>query len=117
MATAAREIISVIAVIVDIAEQTKLLALNATIEAARAGEAGKGFAVVANEVKALANQTNTATEDIRLRFDAIRDATGGTVEEISQIDRVIQAVGFVYKRGRLLVSCLVVCGPLCYPPG
>lgn len=48
----------------EVASQTNLLALNATIEAARAGDHGKGFAVVAGEVKALAGQTRTATEEI-----------------------------------------------------
>ncbi|WP_149498406.1 methyl-accepting chemotaxis protein [Roseiconus lacunae] len=79
------EIGEMIRVINSIAEQTNLLALNATIEAARAGEAGKGFAVVANEVKELAAQTGTATEDIVRRIEAIQ---GDTMEATDAIDLV-----------------------------
>lgn len=89
LAAAAQEIDKIIAVIVDIAEQTKLLALNATIEAARAGEAGKGFAVVAGEVKELAKQTNTATDDIKKRITAMQNSTSLTVEKIKNVSEVI----------------------------
>lgn len=83
------EIGNVIKVITSIAQQTNLLALNATIEAARAGEAGKGFAVVANEVKELAKQTATATEDISKKIEAIQGDTKRAVEAIQQISDII----------------------------
>ena len=66
---------NVVDLITTIAEQTNLLALNATIEAARAGDAGRGFAVVAQEVKALAAQTASATDDIAAKSPACRFRT------------------------------------------
>nr|WP_298684816.1 methyl-accepting chemotaxis protein [uncultured Dongia sp.] len=79
----------VIGLINDIASQTNLLALNATIEAARAGEAGRGFAVVATEVKSLATQTGTATEDIRSQVESMRSSITSATDVISEIATVI----------------------------
>ncbi len=94
---AANEIGKVIEVIQDIAEQTNLLALNATIEAARAGEAGKGFAVVATEVKELAKQTASATDDIRARIEAMQISAGEAVDSIKSIGDIIHNVNDVSK--------------------
>jgi methyl-accepting chemotaxis protein len=101
LADAAQRIGEVVKLIQDIAAQTNLLALNATIEAARAGEAGKGFAVVASEVKALANQTGKATEEIASQISEIQSATSsavaaikgiyGTIGQISEIATTIAA--------------------------
>lgn len=103
MGAAASEIGKVIEVIQDIAEQTNLLALNATIEAARAGEAGKGFAVVATEVKELAKQTATATDDIRNRIEVMQRSTGQAVDSIAQISEVI---GRVNELSRMIASAV-----------
>ncbi|MEZ5235929.1 MAG: methyl-accepting chemotaxis protein [Acidimicrobiales bacterium] len=87
-----REIGDVVEVITAIAAQTQLLALNATIEAARAGEAGKGFAVVAEEVKALAQQTTQATEQVAPRVNAIQQDAERAVAAIGEIRTIIGSV-------------------------
>lgn len=79
----------IVSIIQDIASQTNLLALNATIEAARAGEAGKGFAVVASEVKALANQTAKATEQISEQIGNIQSSTNSAVDAINSVSKTI----------------------------
>ena len=86
---ASSQIGDLLTIIRDIAEKTNLLALNATIEAARAGEAGKGFAVVASEVKALANQTAKATEDIEHHIQLIQGNSSNVENVISSVIAII----------------------------
>ncbi len=92
LAERATRIGDVVALINQIASQTNLLALNATIEAARAGETGRGFAVVAGEVKALAEQTSRATDEIAAQINAIQAATQETVAAMVEIDATVRAV-------------------------
>jgi GAF domain-containing protein len=86
------EIDKVVKVITGIAEQTNLLALNATIEAARAGEAGKGFAVVANEVKELARETATATDEVSSRVAAIQGDVQNVVGALASIRDIVERI-------------------------
>jgi methyl-accepting chemotaxis protein len=89
LSTGAEKIGEVVKLIHSIASQTNLLALNATIEAARAGDSGRGFAVVASEVKALANQTAKATEEIAAQVAAMQASTSEAVASIGGITTTI----------------------------
>ena len=85
LGASAQKVTDAVELIEDIADRTKLLALNATIEAASAGEAGRGFAVVAHEVKALAKQTTTATDQISSQIKQMREDTLSSLVLIRQV--------------------------------
>ncbi|WP_428697074.1 methyl-accepting chemotaxis protein [Stappia sp.] len=89
------KISQIVSLINDIAAQTNLLALNATIEAARAGEAGRGFAVVAAEVKSLANQTASATEEIATQIQAMQAVSNQAATAIEGIGEVIGEMNLI----------------------
>ncbi len=89
-------------VISSIAKHTNLLALNASIEAARLGRSGGGFTIVAQEIKALANQTWRATEEIQGQIEAIHssgaeataalDAMNATIGSLNHISGMVAVV-------------------------
>lgn len=98
--TASGEIVDIIKLIGDIAEETNLLSLNASIEAARAGEAGRGFAVVASQIGVLAKNsadsvahiTSLINEINGLVDDAVKQAGNSASDIESSADLIHTAV-------------------------
>lgn len=72
-----------------IAEETNLLSLNASIEAARAGESGRGFAVVAGQIKKLAEQSNTSSQEIDDTARILMEDSTKAVELMKQMQDIM----------------------------
>lgn len=87
-----QEIGRIVDLIDAIAFQTNLLALNAGVEAARAGAAGNGFAVVANEVRALAQRSADAANEIRTLIAASSREVSGGVNLVSRTGEALTAL-------------------------
>lgn len=86
-----KKVSSILDVITEIADQTNLLALNAAIEAARAGEHGKGFSVVADEVKKLAEQSQSSVKNISEIIQGILKDTENSVQIMNQVTENVQS--------------------------
>jgi methyl-accepting chemotaxis protein len=106
-----KEIGQIVDTISGIAGQTNLLALNAAIEAARAGDQGRGFAVVAEEVRKLAEQSQTAAQHIATLINSIQEDTDKAVLAMSQGTKevklgteVVNAAGQAFQEIVFLVT-------------
>ncbi|RAV11770.1 methyl-accepting chemotaxis protein [Paenibacillus contaminans] len=91
---------TIVSVITDMSNQTRILSLNAGIEAARAGEHGKGFAVVATEIRKLAGDSADSTSQIAELVEAIRGELGLALKSMGDVTReVASGIAAVQQAG------------------
>lgn len=105
LADHSQSITGILATIEGIAEQTNLLALNAAIEAARAGEQGRGFAVVADEVRSLAQKTQSSTEEINTKISTLVSSSQETISFMTQCRNISQSTQeLVHKNQEMMTE-------------
>lgn len=92
MTEASDQIDRVVKVIEDIAFQINLLALNAGVEAARAGEAGRGFSVVASEVRALAQRSQEAVQEISQVIELNTQSVNAGVKQVGLSRQALEGI-------------------------